>query len=205
MYRIFKMASVSHFNQQIARSKSWKAAATLLLELQKRDLNIVTAESLTAGLIAARLVDIPTFGKHVYGGFVVYSTDAKRELLGINSENVYTPETASQMAVNALQNSSAMVAVSVTGNAGPVPEEEHDTLGLVYIGCAIRHLNKVFVRTDRVRLCSETFICQSYYDEPNNLEVIAEVRSLIRELTVSAACKMVITTLREFDQLKSRL
>ena len=99
-------------------------------------LNIITAESLTAGLMASTLIDVPGMGLHVYGGFIVYDTDAKRHWLDVDTPGVYSTTTAIQMVLGALTNSRAMVAVSVTGNAMTTPENT-DKLGDVFIGVAI--------------------------------------------------------------------
>lgn len=201
--------------QRVARSQSWKACYNLLLELRRMNLNIVTAESLTAGLIVARLVDIPTFGANIYGGFVVYDTDAKRKFLDVDTPSVYSDETAAQMAIGALLNSRAMVSLAVTGNAGPVSHGELGALGVVDIGCAIRGYYEPFVKTVRVRVCAENLACQGYYDESRedrgqckirfndqfgcpSLEILTEVRALIRELTVSEAAKFCLSVLKEF-------
>jgi nicotinamide mononucleotide (NMN) deamidase PncC len=74
---------------------------------------ITTAESLTAGLIMATLVDIPIGGLHKYGCFGVYDTDAKRVFLGVKVKDVYTHLCASQMSIGVLQNSNASIAIAV--------------------------------------------------------------------------------------------
>ena len=147
MAYIFQTLPSIFEKQSLARTESWKAATNLLLELRKRNLNIVTAESLTAGLIVSRLVDIPTFGQNIYGGFVVYDTDAKRKMLNVDTPSVYSDETATQMAIGALLNSRAMVALAVTGNAGPVSHGQLGALGVVDIGCAVRGYFEPFVKT----------------------------------------------------------
>lgn len=101
------------------------------------DLNLVTAESLTAGMIVKTLVDVPGEGDTIYGSFVTYDTDAKRKLIQVRTEGVYSEKTAKQMAEGALANSRAMVALSVTGDSMPSPSAE-SRLGQVYIGVALR-------------------------------------------------------------------
>src|SRR3989344_4684357 len=110
-------------------------AHDLLVLLQRNNLNIVTVESLTAGLAASTLVDIPTFGANVYGGFIVYDSDAKRFFLGVKTPNVYSEKTSIQMASGALRHSRATVALAVTGHAGPSSKEN---LGVVDICVAIK-------------------------------------------------------------------
>ena len=107
----------------------------------RQDLTIATAESCTGGLLAALLTDIPDCSHAFERGFVVYSPEAKSELLSIAPERiehygVVSKEIAIDMAQGALTASRADVALSVTGFAGPgAPEDEE---GLVHIACARR-------------------------------------------------------------------
>lgn len=135
-----------------ARIRSLEAALKLKELLASKDLNVVTAESLTAGMIAKTLIDIPRYGATVYGGHVVYDTDAKRKYLNVKTEGVYSSRTAHQMAVGALINSRAMVSVAVTGNSMAVPEHV-DLMGVVDIGVARRMETGIIVSTKRMNVC----------------------------------------------------
>ena len=117
-------------------------------------LNIVTAESLTAGMIAKTLVDLPGQGAAVYGGFIVYDTDAKRQFIQVKTKGVYSVLTAQQMAAGALENSRAMVGVSVSGDAMPFPENKNE-LGVVYIGVALRLSDKIIVYGKEISTCNK--------------------------------------------------
>lgn len=108
--------------------------------LGKHKLNVVTAESLTAGMLVKMLIDIPTGGVNVYGGFAVYDTDAKRKFLGVKTTGVYSHRTAYQMAAGALKNSRALVSIAVTGNA-MTSEKDTEHMGHVYIGIGLRYPN----------------------------------------------------------------
>lgn len=114
------------------------SSLTLLRLLRQHGLTVVTSESLTGGFIAKSLVDVPTFGGHIYGGFVVYNSDAKREFLGVQTPNVYNYKTAREMAEGALQRSRAMMAISVTGQAGPTNPGDEDSIGVVDCGVYLR-------------------------------------------------------------------
>lgn len=123
--------------QEQSQTEALVSARKLKEALSRHDLNIVTAESLTSGMIAKMLIDIPRYGANVYGGFAVYDTDAKRKFLGVKTTGVYSHATAAQMALGALNASRATISVAVTGNAMTMPDEvEH--MGEVYIGVAIR-------------------------------------------------------------------
>ncbi len=85
---------------------------------------IATAESCTAGLLAARLTDRPGSSDYVMGGVVSYSNEAKQQLLGVDpvlieANGAVSEQVAEAMAVGALQRFGADTAVAITGIAGP--------------------------------------------------------------------------------------
>ena len=112
-----------------------------LVELaDRRGAVITTAESCTGGLIAGAITDVPGSSAVFDRGFVTYSNDAKSQMLGISAATLKTfgavsTEVAREMAMGALQNSDANLAVSVTGIAGP-GGSEHKPEGLVCFGLA---------------------------------------------------------------------
>ena len=117
-------------------------AATRLLEAAcERDLSIVTAESCTGGLLASLLTDVEGASHAFERGFVVYSPQAKCELLNIAQAKidgcgVVSREVAEAMAAGALANSHADVALAITGFAGPgAPGDE---AGLVHLAARDR-------------------------------------------------------------------
>lgn len=85
---------------------------------------IATAESCTAGLLAARLTDRPGSSDYVAGGVVAYANDAKAELLGVDpalieAHGAVSEPVAEAMAAGALRRFGADTAVAITGVAGP--------------------------------------------------------------------------------------
>jgi competence/damage-inducible protein CinA-like protein len=85
---------------------------------------IATAESCTAGMVAARLTDRPGSSDYVAGGVVAYSNEAKAELLGVDAglieaHGAVSEPVAEAMAAGALRRFGADTAVSTTGIAGP--------------------------------------------------------------------------------------
>lgn len=85
---------------------------------------IATAESCTAGLLAARLTDRPGSSDYVMGGVVSYSNDAKAQLLGVDPaliemHGAVSEPVAEAMAAGALERFGADTAVAITGIAGP--------------------------------------------------------------------------------------
>jgi len=97
-----------------------EAAEQVLLTCRKKKLKIVTAESCTGGLIAAALTAIAGSSDVVDRGFVTYSNEAKREMIGVPWDAILghgavSESVARAMAAGALSRSNADIAVSVTG------------------------------------------------------------------------------------------
>lgn len=115
--------------------------------LRKHDLKICTAESCTGGLLAGRFVNVSGASEIFNQGYVTYSNKAKRKMLEVDKTTLrkygaVSRQTAKEMALGAVLASGADIGISVTGVAGPEPDEDKP-VGLVYIGCC--HGDKVFV------------------------------------------------------------
>jgi nicotinamide-nucleotide amidase len=120
---------------------------------------IATAESCTGGMIAAALTDVPGSSAVVDRGFVTYSNEAKTEMLGVPAaliarHGAVSEPVARAMAVSAIKNSRADIAVSVTGIAGPTGGTEDKPVGLVWFGLAdgngvLRVERRVFAQGSR--------------------------------------------------------
>jgi len=96
------------------------------------------AESCTAGLLSARLTEIPGSSDYVAGGVVAYSNEAKVDLLGVPAELIEThgavsPEVAAAMADGALSRFDAELGIAITGIAGPDGGTEEKPVGYVCI------------------------------------------------------------------------
>jgi nicotinamide-nucleotide amidase len=99
-------------------------AKRLGARLKRRKLKLATAESCTGGWIAQAVTSIAGSSDWFERGFVTYSNDAKKDLLGVRARTLsrhgaVSEETAKEMAAGALKRSRAQVAVAVTGIAGP--------------------------------------------------------------------------------------
>ncbi len=107
----------------------------LLRLLTNLEYKIGTAESMTGGLVTARLTELPGSSAVVKGGLVAYDSELKQKLLGVaDISHVVDEETALEVARGAQALLGVEVAVSVTGSAGPEPMEK--AVGTVYIGVA---------------------------------------------------------------------
>jgi nicotinamide-nucleotide amidase len=121
-----------------------RSRAKRVLDLcRARGLHVATAESCTGGLVAAALTEIAGSSDVVDCGFVTYSNNAKRALLGVPAKTLecygaVSAETAVAMAAGALKHSQADLAVSITGIAGPGGGSKQKPVGLVHFAAASR-------------------------------------------------------------------
>jgi nicotinamide-nucleotide amidase len=119
--------------------------AVVLRLLRERDWTLAVAESVTGGLVGARLVDAPGASDTFRGGVVTYATDIKRSLLGVTAERVVSGECAIQMAEGIRRLMGADVGLGVTGVAGPT-EQDGEPVGTVWFGVALPGVNPEAVR-----------------------------------------------------------
>lgn len=105
-----------------------------------KNLTVATAESLTAGMVAAGLADTPGASGMLQGGVVAYQNSVKVRLLGVSAELLEAVGSvdggvAEQMADGARQACGADVGISTTGVAGPEPHDGK-AVGTVFVGVA---------------------------------------------------------------------
>ncbi|MBQ6788594.1 MAG: competence/damage-inducible protein A [Clostridia bacterium] len=111
---------------------------------RKNSLTVATAESCTAGMIAARIGDIPGCSDVLEGGVVSYSNEVKMNVLGVSEDvlqkyGAVSEECAAMMAEGARRVTGAGIAVSVTGIAGPGGGTDEKPVGTVCFGVADEH------------------------------------------------------------------
>jgi nicotinamide-nucleotide amidase len=115
-------------------------AGELLRRLAARGETLAVAESLTGGLLAATIVDVPGASAVFRGGLVVYATDLKASLAGVPAallaaRGPVDPEVARALAEGARERCGADWGLSTTGVAGPEPQYGV-AVGTVYVACA---------------------------------------------------------------------
>lgn len=106
--------------------------------LRGRGWTVATAESLTAGLLAATIADVPGASTVLRGGLIVYATDLKHDLAGVPAEilelyGAVSGETARALATGAARRCGADIGVGLTGVAGP-DRQEGQPVGTVHVG-----------------------------------------------------------------------
>lgn len=115
-------------------------AGRLVAAAVARSLTLATAESLTAGQVAAAIADVPGASAALRGGVVAYHNEVKAGVLGVDarlleSAGSVDAEVARQMALGARRACGADLAVSTTGVAGPAAHDGK-AVGTVFIGWA---------------------------------------------------------------------
>ncbi|MEP6797184.1 MAG: nicotinamide-nucleotide amidohydrolase family protein, partial [Lapillicoccus sp.] len=106
----------------------------------ERGETVACAESLTGGLVVARLVDVPGASAAVRGGVVAYATDLKASLLGVDADllaahGAVDGEVARQMATGVCARLVSDWGLATTGVAGPDPQDGMP-VGTVFVAVA---------------------------------------------------------------------
>ena len=114
-----------------------ESIADLIDRLASRGETVATAESLTGGLLAATIVDVPGASAVFRGGLVVYATDLKATLAGVpldllNERGPVDADVAAALAVGARERCDATWGMATTGVAGPTAQDGV-AVGTVYI------------------------------------------------------------------------
>lgn len=121
--------------------------------LREKGLYLVTAESCTGGLLGHLITEVPGSSDYYLGGFVVYSNEAKERFLGVSHETLETygavsEQTVREMAAGArrafagIQPLEKIIAVAVSGIAGPGGGSVEKPVGTVWIGVTLANLRE---------------------------------------------------------------
>lgn len=118
--------------------------------LSRAGLSIATAESLTAGLLAARIADVPGASAVLRGGIVAYATELKTQLLGVPATLVMRvgpvdPEVASRMAQAVTRTCDSDLGVATTGVAGPQSQGDV-AVGTVFVALHDKRMGETVVQ-----------------------------------------------------------
>jgi nicotinamide-nucleotide amidase len=132
-----------------ASQPAWELAGQIHARLLAGKQTVAVAESLTGGLVAAALTDIPGISATFRGGVVAYPTEMKARLLGVDSRllarhGAVHPQVAVGMADGVRSRLLASFGVATTGVAGPDPQDGQP-VGTVHI--AVSAADDTVVRT----------------------------------------------------------
>lgn len=110
---------------------------------KRRRIVVATAESCTGGGVATAITRISGSAKWFDRGFVTYSNEAKRQMLGVRQRTLarhgaVSEEVAREMAAGALARSPATLTVAITGIAGPTGGSRSKPVGTVWFAWGAR-------------------------------------------------------------------
>ncbi|MBM7061887.1 CinA family protein [Pseudomonas sp. UL073] len=124
--------------------------------LKKYQLRLATAESCTAGLMAALVAGISGSGEVLDRGYIVYSPEAKQGCLGVREKTIElygltSEEVAREMALGALESSGADIVLANTG----IAESDDDLDGVLCFACAMNIADHRGVVSETVHFSGE--------------------------------------------------
>jgi PncC family amidohydrolase len=140
-------------------------------KLREKGKTIAVAESMTGGLVASLITDVPGSSAYFVGGVVAYSNELKTKLLGVKQSTLerfgaVSEQTAAEMAEGIREITGADVGASLTGIAGPGGGTEKKPIGLVFFavdsGNDIKEVRKAIIEGNRLeikRRASELILC----------------------------------------------
>ncbi len=175
-------ASQYIFAESTSESESSETLVRMVIDtLREKGLTVGTAESCTAGMISARIGDIPGSSDVLYGGVVSYANEVKTGVLGVPEEvlrehGAVSEECAAAMAEGARRVLGCDVAVSVTGVAGPGGGTPEKPVGTVCFGISDSRGTSALTR---------------HFGSHSN-------RGKVRRLTVSAALMDILSRINQY-------
>lgn len=109
----------------------------------KEGLTLATAESCTAGNVAAAITAIPGSSHFYRGGIIAYSNEVKENLLGVNPETLenkgaVSEETVIEMVKGAMKSMNSDCAVATSGIAGPTGGTSDKPVGTIWIAAGTK-------------------------------------------------------------------
>ncbi len=134
--------------------------STVLGLMRGKGLSLAVAESLTGGLIGARLTAVPSASEVFRGAVVAYASDVKYETLGVSDGPVVSKPAAQALATGVRRFLKADIGIATTGVAGPT-EQEGQPVGTVFIGLAFDEENEaheLHLSGDRQQIRNHTVI-----------------------------------------------
>ncbi|MDV8015941.1 nicotinamide-nucleotide amidohydrolase family protein [Rhodococcus sp. IEGM 1241] len=125
------------------------AAVDVVAAAQRAGIRIATAETVTGGLLATALTEVPGVSAVYERGFVLYHTDAKSTGLGVPAAltaryGAVSAEVTAALAdglrrhITTSDTAAAVAGAAITGYAGPTGGNNHDPVGTVYVATFFR-------------------------------------------------------------------
>jgi nicotinamide-nucleotide amidase len=150
---------VRRLGDRVFSTRDERLEEAVLRLLRDPGLTLACAESLTGGGVAARITSVPGASDAFRGSAVVYTADAKRDVLGVSpatiaEAGVVSEACAREMAAGARRLFAADVAVALTGAAGPEPHDgaAPGTVWLALAAEGVDHARRYVATGDRERV-----------------------------------------------------
>ena len=123
---------------------TFQLVTTLASSLCMQKLRCAVAESCTGGLLSAVMTAVSGSSTWFDRGFITYSNEAKRDMLGVSEETLtrfgaVSEETVREMVQGVFAKSTVDIAAAISGIAGPQGGTAEKPVGLVWVACSTRH------------------------------------------------------------------
>ncbi len=127
------------FSQNLIKWEDQTIEEHIVKALLQKKWKLGIAESITGGMIASKIVNVPGCSEVLDRGFVTYSYQSKKDLLNVRQETLdqhgaVSAECVLEMVQGMKRNTKVDIAVSISGIAGPGGATDKKPLGLTYIG-----------------------------------------------------------------------
>lgn len=140
--RMAQLSGTADYRPIAVSSTADRYLETLVERLKQAGVFLVSAESCTAGLVSGGITEVPGSSSVLWGGFVVYSNEAKVHIgvspATIESHGAVSRETVQSLVEASLARTPANTAVAVSGIAGPEGGTDEKPLGTVWVAAATR-------------------------------------------------------------------
>lgn len=170
----------------------------ILEHLARNNKKIMTIESMTGGNIIDTFTNYPGYSDYIYGGLIVYNTNAKKNLLGDPANSIYSEEYARQMCTDAMKtNQDPDIFVSITGNANPTNPELSDYSSeffvcIASIGTDRSDPDKIIIESHKIMLTNVVINTLSYYTQQDMRNNDIHRRKAIKQLATTEIMKLLL-------------
>lgn len=153
----------SSFRNYIYSDSNENIEEVIIRKLIEQDCTLSIAESLTGGLLTEKLTSVAGASKVLLSSIVAYSNEAKEKYLNVDKSilekyGAISEQTALEMAKGLYHREKVDIAISTTGEAGPVPSETEvgTVYTCIYFGEKDYYLNRYFFQGNRDKIRNRT-------------------------------------------------
>ena len=137
-----KLDEIKNFIENLLKDYIWgyndDKIEVLLGDLLKRNnLKISVAESFTGGKVSNLITSVPGSSNYFKGSIIAYNKDIKRNILNVQTENIYSEDCVIEMAQNVKELFNSDIGISTSGVAGPDKDDNTD-VGTCFFGISFK-------------------------------------------------------------------